>query len=75
MQDVYKRQSVDGTLTYDQIMAMLCRAAGETASGSDGSAAGVNWAKENGLTDGLDFSAKGSCPRADVVYCLWKQLA
>lgn len=69
------RFSVDGTLTYDQIMAMLCRAAGETASGSDWSAAAIAWAEENGLTDGLDFSTKDSCPRADVVYCLWKQLA
>ena len=54
---------------------MLCRAAGGPASGGGWSAAGVDWAAENGLTDGLTFSAKGSCPRADVVYCLWKQLA
>ena len=66
---------LDGTLTYDQILAMLCRAAGETAAGSDWSAAAVSWAAANGLTDGLTVSAKGSCPRADVVYCLWKQLA
>ena len=69
------RFSVDGTLTYDQIMAMLCRAAGETSTGSDWSAAALAWAADNGLTDGLDFTAKGSCPRADVVYCLWMQLA
>lgn len=66
---------LNSTLTYDQILTMLCRAAGETASGSDWSAAAINWAKENGLTDGLDFGAKDSCPRADVVYCLWMQLA
>lgn len=65
----------NSTLTYDQILTMLCRAAGETAAGSDWSAAAVNWAAENGLTDGLDFGAKDSCPRADVVYCLWIQLA
>ena len=69
------RFSADGTLTYDQIMAILCRAAGETADGSDWSAAAIAWAEENGLTDGLDFSAKDSCPRSDVVYCLWMQLA
>lgn len=66
---------LNNTLTYDQILALLCRTAGESASSSDWSAAAVNWAKENGLTDGLTFTAKGSCPRADVVYCLWKQLA
>lgn len=27
-----------------------------------------------GLTDGLSFTAKAACPRADVVYALWKQL-
>ena len=67
--------SLYGTLTYDQILAMLCRAAGGSAAGGDWSSAAVDWAAENGLTDGLTFSAKGSCPRADVVYCLWKQLA
>lgn len=69
------RFSVDGTLTYDQMLAMLCRAAGDTATGADWSAAAVAWAKEHGLTNGLNFGAKNSCPRSDVVYCLWKQLA
>lgn len=69
------RFSLDGTLTYDQILAMLCRAAGETASGSDWSDAAISWAAANGLTDGLTFAAKGSCPRSDLIYCLWKQLA
>lgn len=67
--------SLYGTLTCDQIPAMLCRAAGGSASGGDWSAEAVDWAAENGLTDGLTFSAKDSCPRAGVVYCLWKQLA
>ncbi len=69
------RFSVDGTLTYDQMLAMLCRAAGDTATGDDWSAAAVAWAKDHGLTNGLNFGAKNSCPRSDVVYCLWKQLA
>ena len=69
------RFSVDGTLTYDQMLAMLCRAAGDTTTGDDWSAAAVAWAKERGLTNGLNFGAKNSCPRSDVVYCLWKQLA
>ncbi len=63
-----------GTLAYDQILTFLCRFAGEEASGSDWSAAAVAWAKRSGLTAGLTFSAKSSCPRSDVVYCLWKQL-
>ena len=63
------------TLAYDQILTMLCRAMGESAAGSDWSAAAVSWASKNGLTDGLTFSAKANCPRSDVVYCLWKHLS
>lgn len=63
------------TLPYDQILTFLCRAAGQSATGSDWSAAAVEWAASNGLTDGLTFAAQDHCPRADVVYCLWRQLA
>ena len=63
-----------GTLTYDHIFAILCRAAGGAASGSTWSADAVRWAQNNGLTTGLTYTAKGGCPRSDVVYCLWKQL-
>ena len=66
---------VNSPVAYDQILAFLARTAGDTAAGSDWSAAALDWAEENGLTDGLTFGAKDSCPRADVVYCLWKQLA
>ena len=65
---------LSSALSYDQIFTFLCRAAGETASGSDWSAAAVNWAQSSGLTEGLNFTPKASCPRSDVVYCLWKQL-
>ena len=68
------RFDLNSTLSYDQIFTFLCRAAGETASGNDWSAAAVNWASSNGLTDGLSFTAKADCPRSDVVYCLWKQM-
>ena len=64
---------VAGTLAYDQILTFLCRADGAEATGDDWSSAALNWAKSNGLTDGLSFAAKDNCPRADVVYCLWKQ--
>ena len=61
------------TLAYDQIFLFLCRAAGDAPQGNDWSAAAVAWAKENDLTDALTFTAKGACPRSDVVYCLWRQ--
>ena len=69
------RFGVAGTLPYDQILTFLCRAAGDSAQGDDWSAAALAWAAEQGITDGLSFTAKADCPRADVVYCLWKQLA
>lgn len=62
-------------VAYDQMLAFLARAAGDTATGSDWSTAAVTWAADNGLTDGLSFAPKSACPRSDVVYCLWKQLA
>lgn len=63
-----------GTLTYEQILTLLCRTAGGDAYGADWSALALAWGQENGLTDGLAFSPAGSCPRADMVYFLWKQL-
>ena len=69
------RFDLTGTLAYDQIFTFLCRFAGEEASGTDWSAAAVQWARESGLTDGLLFTPKSVCPRSDVVYCLWKQLS
>ena len=67
--------SLWGNLSYEQILAMLCRAAGADAAGADWSAKALAWAEENGLTDGISFSALDDCPRCDVVYCLWKQMA
>lgn len=66
------RFSVDGTLTYAQLLAMICRADGGDASGSNWSEAALRWADENGLTDGLEITADRDCPRANVVYFLWK---
>ena len=63
------------TLSYDQLLAFLARQAGAEAGGGDWSAAAVSWAAEQGLTSGLTFEAKDPCPRSDVVYCLWRQLA
>ena len=66
---------LDGTLAYDQMITFMARAAGADASGADWSAKAMKWAADNGLTDGLTVTAKGNCPRCDVVYCLWKQMA
>ncbi|MBM6926610.1 S-layer homology domain-containing protein [Pseudoflavonifractor phocaeensis] len=68
------RFDLTGTLAYDQIFTFLCRFAGEEAGGDDWSSAAVAWAQSSGLTDGLSFTAKASCPRSDVVYCLWRHL-
>lgn len=62
-------------VAYDQMLAFLARASGADTSGGSWSQAAIDWAANNGLTDGLTFSAKDACPRSDVIYCLWKQLA
>ena len=65
----------DSPVTYDQMLAFMARAAGADTGSGDWSQAAIDWAAENGLTDGLTFSAKSICPRSDVVYCLWQQMA
>lgn len=66
---------VNSPVAYDQMFAFLARFAGADTGGSgDWSANAINWANSAGLTDGLSFTAKAACPRADVVYALWKQL-
>ncbi|MBR6259788.1 MAG: leucine-rich repeat protein [Oscillospiraceae bacterium] len=65
---------LNGTLAYNQMLTFMCRAAGGDTSG-DWSGKALNWAKDKGLTSGLTITAKGSCPRSDVVYFLWKQMA
>ena len=65
----------DSPVTYDQMLAFMARAAGADTGSGDWSQAAIDWAAENGLTDGLTFSAKNNCPRSDVVYCLWQQMA
>ena len=64
----------DVTLSYDQIFAFLSKATGEGGTGTDWSQAAVNWAQSKGLTHELTFTPKDSCPRADVIYCLWNQM-
>jgi hypothetical protein len=74
---------LDGTLAYDQMLTFMARAAGADASGADWSNKAMTWANKNGLTEdfpinpftGPAITAKGDCPRCDVVYFLWKQMA
>jgi hypothetical protein len=63
---------VNETVSYDQMLAFLCKASGGTLTW-DWSLSAQNWARENGLTDGVSYSAKAGCTRADVVYFLWKK--
>lgn len=63
------------TLAYDQMMALMCRQAGGDAGGAAWSDKAMAWAADSGLTQGLTLSAKAGCPRRDVAYCLWRQLA
>ena len=63
------------TLSYEQILTFLCRAAGADASGDDWSDKAQAWAAAQGITAGLSFVDTAGCPRSDVVYCLWKLLS
>ena len=66
--------NLSGQLSYDQMLTTPGRAAGANLTGSNWSAAAVEWAETRGLTKGLSYSAGGSCPRCDVAYLLWMQM-
>ena len=66
---------LNGTLSYEQMLTFMARAAGTDASGADWSAKAIKWAQDNGMTEGLSFQPTDKCPRHDVVYALWKQMA
>lgn len=65
--------SPDGTLTYEQILALLCRTAGGDAMGEGWSQKAQAWASAHGVTSGISYVANAQCPRRDVIYFLWKQ--
>ena len=65
---------VGDSLTYEQMLTFMARAAGADTSG-DWSAKAQAWARSNGLTDGISYSASGGCPRSDTVYFLWREMA
>ena len=62
------------TLAQDQMITFLCRAAGVGAFGDNWSDSAMSWAQGRGLFNGRPSvpKAKDSCPRADVVFYLWK---
>ena len=62
------------TLVQDQMLTFLCRANGGAATGSDWSNQAMSWAQGRGLFNGRPSqpTAKETCPRADVVFYLWK---
>jgi len=66
--------SPNATLSQAQMMTFLCRAFGGDASGDNWADMAFNWARGRGLFNGLSAEPKSGsdCPRADVVYYLWK---
>lgn len=71
--------SPDKGVTRGQMITFLYRAMGEPGKTGAGEwyADAENWARQNGLLDGTAaaYETSGDCPRSDVVYYLWKQLA
>ena len=66
--------SPDAPVTNAQMLAFLARAMGAETTGSDWQQAAMDWAGENGLTEGLPgtIDAAADCPRSDVVFFLWR---
>lgn len=66
--------SPNATLAQDQMITFLCRASGVNAFGGNWSEAAMSWAQGRGLFNGRPSvpGAKENCPRADVVFYLWK---
>ncbi len=71
--------SPDLDVSRGQMMTFLYRTMGEPGKSGSGEwySDAERWAKGNGLLDGtaVAYTTAGDCPRADVVYYLWKQLA
>ncbi len=71
--------SPDQGVTRGQMITFLYRAMGEPGKTGTGEwyTDAENWARQNGLLDGTAaaYETNGDCPRSDVVYYLWKQLA
>jgi|GEM_PF-5524017 len=69
---------VDDDVTRGQMITFLWRTEGRPDdTGGAWYEAAENWANANGLLDGtaVRYSTDGLCPRSDVVYYLWRDLA
>ena len=69
--------SPDATVTREQMLAFTCRAMGGSADGASWAEDAMKWARSNGLLEGIpgDLNQKAICPRSEVVYYLWQELA
>ena len=67
----------DSNVTRLQMLTFMARTAGVDVSGANWVKIAEDWAAENGLSDGIPgvVDNGADCPRSDVVYYLWKQLA
>ncbi len=65
------------SVTYEQLLTFLSRAAGIESSGADWAQAAMNWAAGQGLFMGLPGIPVRTepCPRSDVVFFLWREYA
>ena len=68
----------DSSVTRGQMITFLWRTMGKPGeqAGGEWYTAPESWAKENGLLSGTaeEYTTNGVCPRADVVYYLWREL-
>lgn len=68
----------DSSVTRGQMITFLWRTMGKPneQAGGEWYTAPESWAKENGLLSGTaeEYTTNGVCPRADVVYYLWREL-
>lgn len=67
----------DSSVTRGQMITFLWRTMGKPGeqAGGEWYTAPESWAKENGLLSGTaeEYTTNGVCPRADVVYYLWRE--
>ena len=67
----------NGSVHNDMMLTFTCRAEGGYAGGADWSSLAYAWAQGRGLLNGIPttYNATSDCPRSDVVFFLWRDLA
>ena len=67
----------DSNVTRLQMLTFMARTAGIDVSGANWVQIAEDWAAQHGLSDGIPGMVDNGadCPRSDVVYYLWKELA